>query len=83
VIDFDDKPYETTDLPQLLTVNSRTECIVRLPTKTSGTGIISKRKLVAGVYLAGTLTEGIGGYCITGMVNTSEEDVTIETPDVE
>jgi hypothetical protein len=61
---------ETTDFPQLLTVKSRTAFIVRLPTKTRGTGIISKGELATGVYLAETLTEGIGGYCITSVVNT-------------
>jgi hypothetical protein len=52
VMDFDDEPNETTDVKQVLTLKSRTERIVCLPTKSNGVGIISKREIVAGVYLA-------------------------------
>jgi len=34
-------------------------------------------------YLAEALTEGVDGYCVTSIVNTSEEDVTIEPSFVE
>jgi len=56
---------------------------VRLPTKSRGFGIISKGELVPGVYLAEALTTGVDGYCVTSIVNTSEDDVTIEPPFVE
>ena len=79
-MDFDDEPDETTDLTRLLTLKSRAESIVRLPNKSRGFGIISKRGLAPGIYLAGTLTEGFEGYCVTCIVNTSEGEVTIETP---
>ena len=36
-----------------------------------------------GVYLAEALTTGVDGYCVTSIVNTSEDDVTIEPPFVE
>jgi len=53
---------------------------VRLPTTSSGFGIVTKKELAPGVYLAEMLTEGIDGYCVTSIVNTSEVDVTIEPP---
>jgi hypothetical protein len=82
VLDFDDKPDETTDFTPLLTLKARTECIVRLPTESKGFGAISKGELVPGVYLAEALTEGIDGYCLTSIINTLEDDITIETPGV-
>ena len=36
-----------------------------------------------GVYLAEALTEGVDGCCVTSIVNTSEEDITIKIPLVE
>jgi hypothetical protein len=83
VLQFDNKPDETIDSTRLLTLNSRTESIVRLLTKSSGFGIITKEELGPGVYLAETLTEGIDGYCVTSIVNTSEVDVTIDHPVIE
>jgi len=80
VMDFDNKPDESTDLTQLLTLKSRAESIVRLPSKSRGFGIISKGELAPGVFLAEALTERVDGYCVTSIVNTSEEDITIETP---
>jgi hypothetical protein len=79
VLELDDKPDKTTDSNRLLTLNARTERIVRLPTKSCGTGIIPKEELAPGVYLAETLTEAVDGYCATSIVNTSE-DVTTEPP---
>jgi hypothetical protein len=79
VMNFDDKPDETTDLTQLLHLKSRAESIVRLPTKSTGFGIICKRELAPGIYLAEALTEVVDGYCVTSILNTSE-DVTIEPP---
>ena len=48
VVDFDDKLDETTDLTRLLTLKSRTESIVRLPTKSRGIRFISKGVLLSG-----------------------------------
>jgi len=56
---------------------------VQLPCKSRGFGIISKRELARGVYLAETLAEGVDSYCVTSTVNTSEAEVTIEPPYVE
>ena len=83
VLNFDDKPDETTDINHVLTLKSRTESIVRLPTKSKGLGVISKSELVQGVYLAEALTEGVNGYCVASIVNTSEEDVTVEISPVD
>ena len=54
VIDFDDEPDEMTDVNQTLTLKSRAESIVRLPTKSRRIGIISKSELAPRVYLAET-----------------------------
>jgi hypothetical protein len=83
VLDLDDKPDKTADSNRLLTLIARTERIVRLPTKSCGTAIIPEEELAPGVYLAETLTEAVDGYFATSIVNTSEEDVTIEPPIVE
>jgi hypothetical protein len=56
---------------------------VRLPTKSTGLCVISKSELAPCVYLAEALTEGVNGYCVTSIVNTSEEDVTVELPPVD
>jgi hypothetical protein len=83
VLQIDDKPDETTDSTRLLTLNSRTEIIIRLPTKSSGFGIFTKEELAPGVDLAEALTEGIDGYCVTSIVNTSEVDDTIDPSVIE
>jgi len=75
VVDFDDEPDETTDLNRSLNLRARTGRVVRLPTKSKGFGIISKIEIVPGVYLAEALTEGVDGYCVTSIMNTSEENV--------
>jgi len=56
---------------------------VWLPTKSRRSGIISKGELAPGVYLAETLTEGVDGYCVASVVNTPEDDGTVEIPFVE
>jgi len=58
VMDFDDKPDETTDLTRLLTLKSRTEIILRLPTKSRGIGIVSKRETAPGVYEGNSNSKG-------------------------
>jgi hypothetical protein len=47
-----------------------------------GLGIIPKGELAPGVYFAEMITEGVDGYCVASIVNTSE-DVTVEIPFVE
>lgn len=78
--DFDSdqarKPYK-------LTFKARTETLIKLPTNSKGFGLISKRELKPGLYLAESLTMERHGYCITSAVNTLEEDVSIEIPQVE
>jgi hypothetical protein len=81
VMDFDE-PDETADVNHILTLKSRAESIVRLPAKSNGIGIVSKREIVPGVYLAEALTEAEDGYCVANVVSTSV-DVTVEIPFVE
>jgi hypothetical protein len=56
---------------------------VRLPTNYSVFGIITREELTPAVYLAETLTEGIDGYCVTSIENTSEVYVTIDPSVIE
>jgi len=47
-----------------------------------GHGLISKKELIPGVYLAESLTKEMIGKCITSIVNTREEDITLDLPQV-
>jgi hypothetical protein len=61
----------------------RAESIVKLPTSSKGKGIIRKKEILPGVYLAESLSEEINGNCITSIINTLEEEITIEPPKIE
>ena len=47
-----------------------------------GHGLISKKELKPGVYLAESLTKAMNGRCITCIVNTLEEDINLDPPQV-
>ena len=79
-INFDSETNETVRDTYKLTLKNRTESIVQLPTKSKGHGIISKREIISGVYLAESLTKEINGLCVTSIINTLEEDITIDPP---
>ncbi|PNF14896.1 hypothetical protein B7P43_G05140 [Cryptotermes secundus] len=63
-----------------ITLKARTENLVRLPTPSKGQGLISKKELIPGVYLAESLSTEINGTCVTSIINSLETDVTIEPP---
>jgi hypothetical protein len=42
--------------------------------------LISRREIIPGIYMAESLTREIEGACITSIVNTLEEDATIDAP---
>ena len=65
-----------------LTLKARSENIVKLSTKSLGYGLISKKELMPGVYLAESLTKAMNGMCITSIINTLEEDITLDLPQV-
>ena len=73
IMSFDNEANKTRNKTHKLTLKTRTESIVQLPTKTTGLGIISKREIIPGVYLADS--EEISGYCITSVVKTLERDI--------
>ena len=54
VINFDDETNRAVSKAYKLTFKTRTENILQLPTKSKGHGIISKREIIPGVYLAVT-----------------------------
>lgn len=82
VVRFDPKPDKINGDNCKLTLKARSENIVKLPTKSMGHGLISKRELIPGVYLAESLTKEMNGKCITSIVNTREEDITLDLPQV-
>jgi hypothetical protein len=83
MINFDDKTNRVVSEPYKLTLKARTDSIVELPTTSKGHGIIPKREIVPGVYLAKSLTRESNGYCVTGIVNMLGEDIMIDSPHVE
>jgi hypothetical protein len=83
VMNFDDETNKVVNKTHRLTLKTRTENIIRLPTKSKGQGIISKREIISGVYLAESLTREVNGYCVTSSVNTLGEDILIDPPQIE
>jgi hypothetical protein len=83
IIKFDNETNSVIGGPRKITLKSRTENIVQLPTISKGHGIIPKSEIVQCVYLAESLTNEVNGHCITSIVNTLEEDITIDLPQVE
>jgi hypothetical protein len=53
-INCNDETNRTVRETSKLTLKTRTENIIKLPTKSKGHGIVSKREIVPGVYLAVT-----------------------------
>jgi len=74
LVKFDPKPDKSNSENCMLTLIARSEDVVKLPTKSLGHGIISKKELMPVVYLAESLTKAINGMCITSIVNTLEEE---------
>ena len=77
---FDPKPDKINGDNCKLTLKARSENIVKLPSKSMGHGLISKRELIPGVYLSESLTKEMNGKCIMSIVNTREEDITLDLP---
>jgi len=82
VVKFDPKPDKISSENCKLTLKVRYENIVKLPTKSMGHGLISKKELIRFIYLAESLTKEMNGKCITSIVNTMEEDITLDSPQV-
>jgi hypothetical protein len=68
VINFDYKPDKAYSKKCKLTLRARSESIVKLPTESMGEGLIFKRELMPGVFLAASLTKAIDGKCVTSIV---------------
>ena len=82
VVKFDPKPDKASSENCRLALKARSEYIVKLPNKSMGYGLISKKELMPGVYIAESLTKERNGKCITSIVNTLEEDITLDPPQV-
>ena len=64
----------------------RSEMIVRLPVKGENSrveGVIDRREIVPGVYLAGSIVKVVNGYALTSVLNTTEEEVELGEPTVQ
>jgi hypothetical protein len=83
VIKFDPAYNETEMKIDKLTLKARSENLVKLHTPSKGIGLISKQEISPGIYLAESLTREINGLCVISVINTLEEDVTIESPHVQ
>jgi len=82
VVKFDPKPYKISSENCMLNLKARSQNIVKLPTKSMGHGLISKKELIPGIHLADSLIKEMNGKCITSIVNTLEEDITLDPPQV-
>jgi hypothetical protein len=80
---FDPKDSGAENKILNITLKARSANYVKLPTTCKGQGLISRREIIPGIYMAESLTREIEGACITSTVNTLEEDVTIDAPLVE
>jgi hypothetical protein len=83
VIKFDHKDNGVRGKIFKVMLKARSENYVKLPTSCKGQGLISRKEIIPGIYMAESLTRETGGACITSIVNTLVEDVTTDTPLVE
>ena len=77
VINFDKKPCINNTTPCKLTLPTRSECIVYVPTPSEGIGLLDRAELLPGVFLAASLTRGECGVCRTSIANMNEPRRTV------
>jgi hypothetical protein len=82
VVKLDPKSATANSRNCKLSLKARSENIMKLPTKSVGHGLTSKKELMPGVYLAESLTKAMDGMCIISIVNTLEEDITLDLPQI-
>ena len=65
-----------------ITLPQRAETIVRLPVM-AGTevteGLVERKELAPGVYMAGCIARVVDGHILTSVVNTREEEVRVDS----
>lgn len=66
----------------LIRLKPRSETVVAAPTRSMKAGITPKQELKPGVYLAEALTIPQQGKCITTVINTLEEEIEVDIPEV-
>ena len=81
IVNFDEKIGKSE--PCRLTLQTRTEHIVNVPTNHKCLGILNKSEINPGVFLAASLTTEKNGMCPTSIVNNTEQDQMISRPLVE
>jgi hypothetical protein len=67
----------------MITLPKRSEVIVKLPVVAGTTlteGLIEKKEIQEGVYMAGSLTKVAEGHIITSILNTRDEELEIVAP---
>jgi hypothetical protein len=82
VIKFDPPHEDTQWKSNKQTLTARSENYAKLPTSSKKIGRIEKREISPGIYLAESLTRQTNGLCVTSIINTLEDDVTIDYPHV-
>jgi len=82
-VNFDVKPCVSKTEPCRLTLKARTENIVNIPTNYKGLGLLNKTELSPGIYLAASLTRGENGVCGTSIINSTEQDQTVVSPQID
>ncbi|KAK2577812.1 hypothetical protein KPH14_012695 [Odynerus spinipes] len=73
-------PLETMDTN---VIAPRTEKIVVVRTPSKGEGLVEKREIEPGVYIADCLTKAEGGECVISIMNTTENEVELTGISVE
>jgi hypothetical protein len=74
VVNFDEKPRVNKTEPYRLTMRTRTENIVKVPTNYKGLGLLDKNEILPGIYNFASLTRGENGVCVTSVINTTDKD---------
>ncbi|XP_071450371.1 tectonic-1-like [Hetaerina americana] len=80
MMEMDQRPGAEKEMRRKLTIPARCERLVKIPTPSTGEGLLTREKLREGVYLAEALTVGISGECIASIINTAEAQVDCEIP---
>jgi hypothetical protein len=71
VIKFDPKDSGARENISNITLKTRSENYMKLPTTCKGQDLISRREIIPGICMGESLTGEIGGAFITSIVNTS------------
>ncbi|XP_063988164.1 uncharacterized protein LOC135168161 [Diachasmimorpha longicaudata] len=75
-------PFELFQDQTPTKIGARSEVLLTVPTRSSGTGIVRKNQLAKGVFMGECLTKAVKGQVLVCVVNTNDNDVFINPPTV-